>query len=127
MRRLFARAEMWSNDLVSPLAVLGKNVVSALSSRMACEPTFGIVALRRRPGCGPRRERIRSSVVVEYGPAPSAAVGEALAVFHHEIDVQQAAWDRRLREVRVRFRSPVNFGHLGPVRNRHAVSRNAGL
>ena len=56
---------------------------------MAREAALGVVALRWVVGRRARRERARCRVVLEHGVAPSAAVGEALAVLDHEVDVVQ--------------------------------------
>src|SRR5262245_1222415 len=90
--------------MASPLSVLGKHVVPILGPRVAREPAFRVTALRRCSGRGARRERIGTGVVVEHGVAPSAAVGEPLAVLQHEVDVQQISRHRHLREELVRFR-----------------------
>src|SRR4029077_20244742 len=58
----------------------------------------------------------------------SAAVREPLAVLHHEIDVVLRTWHRRLTGIGLLlFRVPVDFGHLGAVRERLAVAGHAFL
>src|SRR5262245_36323759 len=72
-------------------SVLGTHVVPILGPRMAREPACRVTALRRCSGRGAGRERIGSGVVVEYGVAPSSAVGEPPAVFHHEATIHTVA------------------------------------
>src|SRR5262245_13819336 len=84
---------------------------------MTRKPTLGVVPLGRGASGGARRECIRLRVVVEDRVAPSAAVGKPLAVLSHEINVNQVARYGRLLEELVRFRSPVNLGHLRSVRD----------
>src|SRR5215468_11901609 len=81
---------------------------------------------RRSPSCGAGLERIGGGVVIEHGISPPAAVREPLAVLYHEVHVQQGARTRGIREELVLFRSPVDFGHLGPVRHRLPIAGTAG-
>src|SRR6516164_7171375 len=83
---------------VSPVPVIRENVISCLYDRVAREAALGIVPLRRLVGQGAGPERIGCSIILEYGPSPSAAVREPLAVLHHEIDVMLGAWHRRCGE-----------------------------
>jgi hypothetical protein len=64
----------------------------------------------------------------ECGPSPPVAVRELLAVLHHEISVMLDAW--RLWRTGVgflHFRDPVDFRHLGAVRERLAIVGSAFL
>ena len=76
----------------SPLSVLREYVVAVLHYRVASEPAFGVVFLRRLGGCGRRLKRIGRRVIVERAPSPSAAISEPLAVLHHEINVMLRTW-----------------------------------
>src|SRR5215207_11191170 len=63
----------------SPRSVLREDVISSLHDRVAGEAALGVVSLRRLVRERAGRERVGGGVVGEHGPAPSAAVGEALA------------------------------------------------
>src|SRR5262245_13293560 len=69
--------------------VLREDIVPRLHDRMAPEPALGVVPLRRTVGGGSRREASGLGVVLERAVSPSAAIGEPLAVLHHEVDVVQ--------------------------------------
>src|SRR5262245_5772258 len=112
---------------VSPLPVLCENVISRLRSRVAREPALGVVPLWRGASFGAGLERIGCRVVIEHAISPPAAVSEPLAVLHHEVHVQQGAWYCCFREKLIRFRFPMNLGHLGSVRDRLAVAGNTFL
>src|SRR5205823_10173530 len=58
---------------------------------------------------GGLRERSGRGVILERGPSPSAAVGEPLAIFHHEVDVMQACRHRRSGERLELFRVPMDL------------------
>src|SRR6266404_330016 len=112
----------------SPLPVLRENVVAVLRYRVAREPALGVVPLRWLVSHGEGPERIRGALIHERGPPPSAAVREPLAVPHHEINVMQGTWHRRLTGARlVLFRVPMDLRHLGTVWERLAVAGNASL
>ena len=112
----------------SPLSILRENVVAVLHHRVACEPALRVVFLRRIVRYGGRLERIGRRVIVERAPSPSAAVREPLAVLHHEINVMLGTWHRRLTGVRLLFfRIPMDFRHLGVVRERLAIAGHALL
>src|ERR1051325_3808621 len=115
------------SDLASPAPVIRENVVSGLRSGVAREPALGIVPLRRRANRGPGCERIGRGIVIEHGVSPSAAVRESLAVFDHEVHVDQVARHGRIGEELVRFRSPMDLRHLSSVRDRLTITGNTGL
>src|SRR6267154_2482785 len=66
--------------LPSPLSVLREDVIFCLHDRVSREPALGVVRLRWLAGLGAGRERTGRGVILEYGPSPSAAVREPLAV-----------------------------------------------
>src|SRR6476660_2790736 len=112
----------------SPLSVFGENVVAVLHHRVAREPALRVVFLRRTARCSGGLKRIGRRVIVERAPSPSAAVGKPLAVLHHEINVMLGTWHRWLTGVRLLFfRVPMNFRHLGAVRERLAIVGRAVL
>jgi hypothetical protein len=77
------------------MPVIRENVISGFHSRVAREPALGVVPLRRLGGQGAGRERIGCRVILEHGVSPPSAVGEPLAVLHHEVDVMLGGWHRR--------------------------------
>src|SRR6266481_6875603 len=112
----------------SPLSVLRENVVAVLHHRVAREPALRVVFLRRIVRDSGGLKRIGRRVIAERAPSPSAAVREPLAVLHHEINVMLGTWHRWLTGVRLLFfRVPMNFRHLGAVRERLAVAGHAFL
>src|SRR5262249_38880192 len=93
---------------------------------MAREPALRVVPLRRLTRQGRRAKRIGRRVIVERTPPPSAAVHEPLAVLHHEINVMLCTWRRWLTWIRLLFFwIPMNFRHLGAVRERLSVIGHA--
>src|SRR5215211_1170082 len=111
----------------SPRPILREHEISSLHDRVAGEAALGVVALRRLVRERAGREGVGGGVVGEHGPSPSAAVGEALAVLLHEVDVLLGARHRRVREVLVLCRLPMDLRHLGAVGEGLAVAGNAGL
>src|SRR5262245_32340472 len=90
----------------SPLPVCRENVILFLHDRVARIPAVGPGSLRR--------ERVGRAVIVELGVSPSAAVREALAVLHHEVDVMQDVRNRRRsRGLFTLLRLPMDLRHLG--------------
>src|SRR2546429_7251294 len=79
----------------SAALVVREDVVSRLHDRVAPQSTLGVVPLRRHVGCGAGREGAGRRAIVERGPSPPTAVGEPLAVLHHEVDVMLRARHRR--------------------------------
>jgi hypothetical protein len=57
------------------MRVSRKNIIARLDDRVARQPAGGIVPLRRHVGQCAGLERTGYSVIVENGPAPSAAAG----------------------------------------------------
>src|SRR5213594_3402490 len=110
----------------SATPVMREDVVSRLHDRVARESTLGVVPLRWRVGRGSGREPPGRGLILEHGPSPPAAVGEPLAVLHHEVDVMQRARHRRGGERLHLFRVPMDLRHLGAVGERLAVPGNAG-
>src|SRR5271169_5100964 len=84
-----ARIQSMIESAASPLRVHRKNVVLRLRYRVARCPAFGVVPLRRliRQGAGP--EGIGRGLIFKLGIPPAAAVGESLAILHHEINVME--------------------------------------
>src|SRR5579859_2194659 len=112
----------------SPRRVFCEDVVAVLYNGVTGEPALCVVTLRRLVSLGARRESVGGCVMLELGIAPSAAVREPLAVLHHEINVMLGTWHRRLAGCNViLLRDPMNFRHLGTVRERLAVARHAFL
>src|SRR5260370_23901988 len=99
-------------SLYSPFPVLRENVILCLHDRVTRKPALGVVRLWRLVGLGAGRERTGRGVIIEHGPSPSAAVREPFAVLHHEVHVMQSAGHRRIREVLVHFRGPMDLCHL---------------
>src|SRR3954469_6353066 len=110
----------------SPLAIPSEHVVRLLGGGVAGEPTARVVPLRRLTCCVAWPERIGWRVVLKNRVSPSAAIGEPLAVLHHEIHIRQVAWHSRPGKKLVLLRHPVNLRHLRPVWDRLTVSGNAG-
>src|SRR5579871_2235213 len=71
----------------SALLVVGKDVVPLGHDRVASKPTLGIIRLRWLVGGRARPELTASVVVLDLRVSPAPAVGEALAVLHHEVEV----------------------------------------
>src|SRR5262245_25955473 len=112
----------------SPRRVLRENVIAVLHQRVAREPAFGVVTLRRLVSRGCGRECVGRGVIVERAPSPSAAVYEPLAVLHHEINVMLGTWHRWLSGVRfLLFRVPMDLRHLSAIWERLAVTGHALL
>jgi hypothetical protein len=78
---------------------------------------------------GPKgREGLGRGSPVELGVAPSAAVGESLAVLHHEINiVQLAVHRRRRRRVFTLLRFPMDLRHSDAIGEMLAGGRKTGL
>src|SRR5262249_32740543 len=77
-----------------PLRIRGENVVLCLQ-------------------CG-RGERVGRGVIIKLGVPPIAAVGEPLAIPHHEIDIMQAvSHQRRSLGLSTLLRIPMHLRHLG--------------
>src|SRR5438874_11840555 len=126
--RIMVRASRAPSRLPRSAApVIGEDVVSRLHDRVAPQSTLGVVPLRRHVGCGAAREGAGRRAIVERGPSPPTAVGEPLAVLHHEVDVMLRARHRRGGERLQLLRAPMDLRHLGPVGERLAVPGHAGL
>src|SRR5580698_5749630 len=111
-----------------PVPVIGENVISCLHCRVAREPALGVVPLGWFVFQGGGRERIGPRVILECTVTPSAAVGEPLAVLHHEINVMLGAWHRRRTGFTViHSRDPMDLRHLGAIRKGLAVTGVARL
>src|ERR1700761_6040940 len=93
----------------SPLAVLGEDVIVVLHDGVAGKAALCVMFLRRFVGFVGRPECCGRGIVLERAVSPSAAVGEPLAVLHHEIDIVLGVRHRRLAGVSLLlFRAPVN-------------------
>src|SRR5262249_16914748 len=117
--------QMW--PIRSPLSVIRENVISFLHYSVAREPALGVVRLRRLISLGARPESIGRGAINEHGPSPPAAISEPLAVLHHEIHIMLGARHRRIREVLVLFRVPMDLRHFRTVGERLAVAGNTSL
>src|SRR5262249_44142548 len=103
----------------SALRILRKDVVVRLRDRVARSAALGIVPLRRHVSGGGGRELVRRGVVLERAVTPTVAVGEALAVLHHEVDVVQLVEHERLtRRALVLLRLPMDLRHLRAIGER---------
>src|SRR5262249_30639509 len=111
--------------ICSPLSVIRENVISLLHYRVAREPALSVVRLRWLVSLGARPKSIGRGVKNEHSPPPSATIGKPLAVLHHEIDVMLDARHRRIREILVLCRLPMDLCHLGAVGERLAIAWNA--
>jgi len=111
---------------VSPVTVLGENVIAVLHQRVAGKPALRVVSLRWRGRLSGGTKRIGCRVILERAPSPSAAVCEPLAVLHHEIGVILGIWHHWWTGICLLFlRVPMDFRDLGAVRERLAVAGHA--
>ena len=108
-------------------SVIGENVISRLRHRVARESASGVVALWWSARLCARPEGLRSGVVIEHGVTPTAAVRESRAVLHHEVYVGKLIRYRCGREELIVLRRPMDFRHLGSVRDRLPVTGKTGL
>src|SRR5579863_9921826 len=124
--RLLVHAQPCDAHTASPMSVIREDVISRLHARVAREPALGVVPLRRLASHGAGRERIGSSVIVEHGVSPPAAVREPLAVLHHEVHIMLSTWHPRREERLHLFQVPMYLRQLGASGKRLAVAGNAG-
>src|SRR6185503_10445423 len=108
--------------------VLRENIVAVLHDGVTRQPALRVVGLRRLAIRVAGPESLRRGIVFEHGPAPAAAVGEALAVFDHEVDVFLGACHGGCAGCgQVLLRVPMDLGHPGAIGKRLAVGGNARL
>ncbi len=112
----------------SPLRIGGEDVILVGHDRVAGEAALRVVLLRWQVVRIAGPEGLGRGVILKRRPSPSAAVGEPLAVLHHEVRIVQCARHGRLARLVLSFlRHPMDLGHPGAVGERLAVARNARL
>src|ERR1700688_605983 len=105
----------------STLLVRVEDVVLRLHRRMA-----RVSAVRGAIGIG--RELVRCGFVVEHRVSPPTAFRKSLAVLFHEERLGKDIWHIHHEGcLRALLRLPLEFRDHGALRERLAVSRNAGL
>src|SRR5215510_11084031 len=81
----------------SPLSIRRENIIFCLHNRMAREPAFGVVRLRRYVSLVGGPECVGCGVIFELGPSPSAAVRESLAILQHESNAHLGVRDTHVK------------------------------